>query len=90
MVSLYLDPEGESVFSDSNPEGETDISDVREIHHSQATEMSELTDKEKLVLFRRHMERLQENVSSLQEIVREKNRKISELKSVIRSTPTEG
>ena len=89
MVSLYRDPEGDSIFSDGDPSNETGRYDTRESHHSQATEMSELTDKEKVVLFRRHMERLQENVSSLQEIVREKNRKIAELKSIIKSTPTE-
>ena len=86
MVTLYRDTEGESVFSDKDPSKDTEESESRDVHHSQATEMSELTDEEKVVLFRRHVTRLQENVSDLQEIVREKSRKIAELKSIIKTT----
>ena len=77
MLKLYRDPAGEMIFRDTHPSKSTYKTQTKE-HHNMALGMSELTDTEKVAL-------LTSRVTSLEEKIRDKDRKIAELESIVKS-----
>ena len=77
---MYRDPTGKEIFDGLDPSKTTELqSQVREQQSSMVAGMAELEDSEKVVLLSSHVARLTENLDT-------KNRRISELEAIIKSS----
>ena len=78
-MSLYHDPTGDKIFSEMHPTKQSERSQIKDHHNSMAAGMAELKDAEKVVLLNSHL-------TSLKETVKDKNRRITELEAIIKSS----
>ena len=62
-----------------NPSKQSQRSQIKDQHNSMAASMSELKDAEKVTLLNTHL-------ANLKESMKEKNRRIAELETIIKST----
>jgi gamma-aminobutyric acid type B receptor len=80
VTSLYGDPEGKKIFSNLDPTTKrSEQSQIRDNYNSMVAGMSELNDSEKVTMLSSQLARLKETLS-------DKNRRITELETVISST----
>lgn len=77
VINLYHDPTGEKIFSEMNPTRRTERTQSMD-HHSMAVGMSGLTDTEKVALLTSRLMRLEEKV-------KERDERITELQSILKS-----
>ena len=76
-MNLYRDPSGEKIFRETNPSKQT-FKTQSEEYHNMAVGLTGLTDTEKVSL-------LTSRVTSLEQKVKNKDRRITELESILKS-----
>jgi gamma-aminobutyric acid type B receptor len=78
-LNLYHDPTGDKIFSEMHPTRQSQRSQLKDQQNSMAASMAELKDAEKVVLLNSHM-------ANLKETLKDKNRRIAELESILKSS----
>ena len=85
-MNLYKDPTGDNIFNGIHPSKQEERSQIKESQNERAAGMSELTDAEKVTLLNSQVGRLQESVSEMKQTVNQKNRRIAELETILKTT----
>ena len=77
VINVYRDPTGDNIFSGTTPSTQTFKTQSKE-HHNMAVGISELTETERNSL-------LTSRVQSLEQKMKDKDRRIVELENIIKS-----
>ena len=78
IINLYRDPAGENIFNETSPNNKRTYCTQSEEYHNIAVGLTGLTDTEKVSL-------LTSRVTNLEQKVKDKDRRIAELESIVNS-----